>query len=452
MTLEKLLRASWDRHADRTAVDADRRLTYAELGRETLQLADRLRALGVKRGERVLLARPKGADGIVGMLGILLAGGAYVPVEPDGPAERRRKIEDDCRPIAVVGDSIDGKGGRADASTRNGDDLAAILYTSGSTGAPKGVSLADGNILHFVEWMVREFGVGPEDRLANHAPYLFDLSLFDHFGAFRAGAAVVPVPKEQSLFPASLAKFIGEKRITVWYSVPFVLVGLAERGALSKADLSALRLVLFAGEVFPMGPLRKLAASLPGVALANLFGPTETNVCTFHRVRPEDLDRDELPIGVPAPGFETKVENGELLVRGPGVMRGYWGSEPVTGWYRTGDRVEERDGVFRLLGRVDRMVKVRGYRVEPAEIEAALHKDSGVREAAVVAVPDFYGQKALAASIVPAEGTDVPDVAASLRERLPAYMIPAKIRFLRELPRTTTGKVDYQALAGEEDP
>lgn len=351
MTLEDLLRESWKAHASRAAVDADRRLTYEELERETLHLAQRLRSLGVKRGERVLLSRPKGADGIVGMLSILMAGGAYVPVDPDMPQARLRKIESDCRPVAKVGASVEGTSRTPVMDTRKPDDLAAVLYTSGSTGVPKGVCLTDTNLLHFVDWMVKEFQVTAEDRLSNHAPLHFDLSIFDHFGAFRAGAAVVPVPRERAMFPAGLARFISEKRITVWYSVPFALVGLAERGALAKVDLSALRLVLFAGEVFPMPSLRKLAAALPEVPMANLFGPTETNVCAFHRVRREDLERNELPIGVAAPGFETRIENDELCVRGPGVMKGYWGSPPPGDWYRTGDRVREEGGLFRFLGR-----------------------------------------------------------------------------------------------------
>lgn len=451
MTLENLLRRAGKDHSARIAVDGDRRLTYGELLRESEALAGQLRNLGVRRGERVLLNRPKGAEGVVGMLGILLAGGAYVPVDPETPAERLRQIIEDAQPRARVGEKVEGSPSEEPApSVREAGDLAAILYTSGSTGRPKGVCLTDGNILHFVEWMVREFRVRESDRLSNHAPYHFDLSLFDHFGAFRCGATVVPVPKEHAAFPVNLARWIGEKRISVWYSVPFALVGLAERGALSKVDLSALRLVLFAGEVFPMPSLRRLRAQLPGVEMANLFGPTETNVCLFHRLQEGDVDGEELPVGIPAPGFEIRLdENGGLLVRGPGVTSGYWGgaSREPGEFYDTGDRVQERGGLLWFRGRKDRMAKIRGYRVEPGDVEAALRQVRGVREAAVLVVPELHGQHSLEAAIVAETGVEGEQVAAALRERLPVYMIPSRIRKVERIPRTTTGKVDYQELS-----
>lgn len=445
MSLERLLRASFDRHASRIALDDGRCLTYADFGREAIELSEHLRRAGVGRTERVILDRPKGIEGVVGWMAILLSGGVCVPVDPQWPQKRKEQIAEDCTPVVRLGATIEGSGNPCRSTERRSDDLAMILYTSGSTGVPKGVCLSDGNILHFVEWMVREFGIGPQDRLSNHAPYTFDLSLFDHFGAFCAGAAVVPVPREATLFPVQLSKFISEKQVTVWYSVPLPLVGLAERGNLSGTDLSRLRLVLFAGEAFPVGPLRKLVSQLPRVELVNLFGPTETNVCLFHRLRPGDADGPELPIGRPAPGFEIRIEEEELWVRGPGVMQGYWGREPVRDWYNTGDRIRESDGVVWFLGRSDRRVKVRGYRIELGEIEEALRSIPNVREAAVVSVVGSYEQRGLRACMVLERGT-VDAVKSALPERLPAYMIPEQLEVLEALPRTSSGKIDYASL------
>ena len=220
------------------------------------------------------------------------------------------------------------------------DDLAMILYTSGSTGEPKGIMLTGANLCSFVDWAVSTFDVSARDRLANHAPLHFDLSTFDIFGALARHASVHLIDESAAWFPGRLRELIEAKGLTIWYSVPTALVRLQERRAL--AGLRSLRLMLFAGEVFPMPVLRRLMADLPGPEYVNLFGPTETNVCTYHRLPGVPAsDMDTLPIGRPCENLSVRIldterreaeagEIGEICVEGPSVMAGYWGRPELT--------------------------------------------------------------------------------------------------------------------------
>ena len=296
-------------------------------------------------------------------------------------------------------------------------DLAYILFTSGSTGSPKGVMLSHLNALTFVNWACDTFAICGTDRLSSHAPFNFDLSVFDIFAAIKTGAAISLVPEGLSAFPVQLSSFIENQRITVWYSVPMVLRMLTTHGKLHERDLSRLRLVLFAGEVFPIKHLRNLRRMLPQSRMANLYGPTETNVCTWYEVGqiPENKTTP-IPIGkacanmavtaideagrrVVAPGQE-----GLLYVRGSNVMQGYYGrsSESAACFignpfapgrdeklYCTGDWVTiDEKGDFLLIGRKDHMIKTRGYRVELGEIEAVMVAHPAVDEAVALAIPD----------------------------------------------------------------
>ncbi|MFE0043434.1 AMP-binding protein [Streptomyces albireticuli] len=341
------------------------------------------------------------------------------------------------------------------------DDLAYILYTSGSTGTPKGVRVSHRNARAFIDWAVDTLAPVPEDRFSNHAPFTFDLSVLDLYAAFAGGASVHLVPAELAYAPTQLVELLHERGITVWYSVPSALTLMArDGGLLDRPAPTALRAVLFAGEPFPVDQVRALAA-WTGARLINLYGPTETNVCTAHEVVPDDLRHDRpLPIGTAVSGDRAWAETadgrhagpgeeGELLVEGPTVMLGYWGREPHHGPYRTGDLVRQRpDGSFDYLGRRDHMVKVRGHRVEPGEVESVLALHPDVAEAAVVV--DGSGMDArLVAFVVPAPGAR-PGVLALKRHaarRLPRYMLPDAVRTLARLPRTPNGKVDRAALA-----
>jgi amino acid adenylation domain-containing protein len=489
-------------------------LTYEELALRSNRLARVLVEHGVVRGDRVGIYMNKGLESVVAVYGIMKAGAAYVPLDPFAPVarlgyvvrdcgirhlvtkeEKRDQLrtmaemetnleclvgvapQDDLRLRCISWDEVEtaALGALPDVGTIE-QDLAYILYTSGSTGDPKGVMHTHRSGLSFVEWAVDTYALRHEDRLSNHAPLHFDLSTFDLFAGAYVGAATVIVPEVLTKFPANLSKLIQDERLTVWYSVPFALIQLLLRGGLSARDLSSLRWVLFAGEVFPTKHLRALIGQLTHARFSNLYGPTETNVCTYYHVQELPPDSDEpIPIGRPCANVDDLVvdaddrpvapgEVGELLIRGPVVMRGYWGRPGLTErgffrrighsdyedtFYRTGDLVQlQPDGNYKYLGRKDRQIKTRGYRVELGEIEVALLSHEQVEEAAVYVVPDGQGSNQIEAAVIATRGASLAPAAleAYLKEQLPSYAIPVKISVTDDFPRTSTGKIDRRAL------
>ncbi|MGA8764214.1 MAG: AMP-binding protein, partial [Candidatus Sulfotelmatobacter sp.] len=368
----------------------------------------------------------------------------------------------------------------APAVTLTETDLAYILYTSGSTGRPKGVMLSHQNALTFVEWCAEKFKITSDDRLSNHAPLHFDLSVFDVYNALEAGASLYMVTEDLALFPSKLAEFMETQEITVWYSVPSALTLLLLHADLNAEKLKRLRTVLFAGEVFPMKYLQQLADRLPQADLYNLYGPTETNVCTYYKVERQRLaGMEKLPIGVACENTEVFAVNdqdqivsepggiGELYVRGPAVTSGYWADAEKTRkmvvpnrfqrnfeekMYRTGDLVQwGEDANYYFLGRRDSMVKSRGYRIELGEVESALLSHPSVKEAVAIAVPDDIVGSRIKAVVASHDGLRL--VSSELQQycgtRIPKYMIPEAIEFRAELPKTSTGKVDRVQLAQE---
>ena len=309
-------------------VDGDCEISYAELALRAGRLARLLRDSGAAAGERVGVHLEKSADAVVALYAILASGAAYVPLDPDAPPARSASVLRDCGvrilvsdatradewpvllteraridtlvlptapttsavdvPSAVTvlaGDAVDAQAASRPSARPAPSDLAYVLYTSGSTGRPKGISLTHANALAFIEWAVAEFEIRAQDRLSSHAPFHFDLSAFDLYATAHAGATVALAPQTSAAFPGELRRFIDRQRITLWYSVPWVLVQITERAGLEVGALPTLRVVLFAGEAFPVRPLRQLITLLPHARFANLYGPTECNVCTWHEVR-----------------------------------------------------------------------------------------------------------------------------------------------------------------------
>ena len=487
-TLASLLQDTVERFPDRLAVidpSAAESLTYADLWSRSGEILQALQELGIGQGDRVGICTPKSVAAVAAIFGVLRSGAAYVPVDAAAPAGRNAFIFSDCgvaallaadpdadesEPSEVGGLHLFDRRGRAEVdggaagTTSQPDGLAYILYTSGSTGDPKGVMLTHANALSFVDWCSEAFSPDENDRFSSHAPFHFDLSILDLYVPIKHGGRIVLIGEGLGKNARLLAPVIAEQKISVWYSTPTVLRLLVEFGELDSLDLSELRLVLFAGEVFPVKHLRALKALLPAPRYWNLYGPTETNVCTAFEIPPQVPEgRDSpFPIGPPCSNVETMLLDGELLVRGGPVTSGYWNLLERTEeafyrdgdgrrWYRTGDIVKDiGDGVLDYVGRRDRMVKRRGFRVELGEIESGLYKHPQVVEAAAVAVPDPESGVLIYAFLC-CEGGDKAPKTVQMKifsaKNLLSYMVPDRFVFLETMPKTSTDKIDFQNLS-----
>jgi amino acid adenylation domain-containing protein len=429
--------------------------------RALFELAERARAelqrRGVGPGDRVAIALPKSIAAVAALHGVLRAGAVCVPLDPSAPAARNAIVIADSGARVVIEDEAQLFSAAATAAPVAGEAnaLAYLLYTSGSTGRPKGVMLTNENVASFVDWSARTFAPHEGDRFSSHAPLCFDLSILDLFVPAHAGASVVLIDERAGKQPETLARLIREQAISIWYSVPSVLALLGEHADWQPPD--GLRTILFAGEVFPLPALRRLRERTRA-RLFNLYGPTETNVCTFHEVQSIADDATAIPIGRPCDHVRASVtDDGELCVAGPSVTPGYWNDPDATAralfhrdgaaWYRTGDFVREAGGVYFFLGRRDGMVKKRGYRIELGEIEACLQGCPEIREAAVLACASDDGVR-IDAVVCPQPGAKLSIIALKqfCAERLPLYMVPDRFSIREELPRTSRGKIDRARL------
>lgn len=502
--LDHLLRAAAERRPDKMAIESDQgSLTFGGLDTAADRVAAALADLGVGLGDRVGIHLEKSLEAVVSLYGAMRAGAAYVPLDATAPPARTAYIATDCdiaalisapsliaalrdvdpaaapRGIACGSPCPDGFTGwdevqaneRAAPTRQTVDtDLAYILYTSGSTGKPKGVAISHRNSLTFVRWAHHTLELAESDVFSSHAPLHFDLSTLDLFGSAAAGATVSLVPAEAAMFPTRLVEWILTKGITVWYSVPSALTMLVRYADLEPGALDRLRLILFAGEVFPVRYLRELMPLAPGARFFNLYGPTETNVCTYYEVREiPSADDPPVPIGQPCENTRCDVVDesgktltdvgaeGELLVTGSIVAQGYWGDPERTAErfeepnsYRTGDIVQILESspvpLYRFVGRRDHLVKSRGYRIELGEIEAALYSHPAVEECVAVAVPDEMVGNRIAAFCAVQQGIDGEDLDRACRERVPGYMVPERIVVVDSLPRTPNDKYDRPRL------
>jgi amino acid adenylation domain-containing protein len=500
---------------DAVVLDGERR-TWEELVASSARIAGLLAAFGVRPGDRVALLTRKSVRAVDALYGILRAGAAYVPLDPFAPPARHAAIALDSGARVVLGEAalvralraaggdvaavlllddaeLDEEAGRGLRVARpadlqafdparptaegSDDDLAYLLYTSGSTGTPKGVMLSHRNALSFAAWAAAEFALRPDDRVANHAPFHFDLSTFDYFASAVAGAAVLPVPARETAFPAMVATRTERDRHTVVYATPSAWTQMLLRGKLAERDLGALRVALYAGEVFPPASLARFLEVLPrGARCWNLYGPTETNVCTFTEVTQAPVEGAPASIGRACPYDDVFAVDeagmvvgpggeGELWVAGESVMRGYWNdpertaralvthpAAPGRRAYRTGDLVRvAADGSFLFLGRRDHQVKVRGFRVELGEIEAVLAAERDVAEAVVVALPHAEHGAELVAAVVLAPGAtgDGRSLRGACAARVPPYMVPERMVVREDFPRTSSGKIDRMRLTEE---
>jgi len=494
------------------------RLTYGELEEASNRLARALKEAGCRRGDRIGLLIPKSLEAIVAMLGALKADAIYVPMDPASPAARQARVLEvsDCRCILAAGPvgqnlrdtlaaatltqrpmigwldenpssdvdpvftlrDLSACPATPPACANTDGEVAHILFTSGSTGIPKGVTITHASVAHLIRWASAYFGIAYTDRISQHPPLRFDVSTFDVFGTLWAGAELHLVPPELNLLPHKLAQFIRDARLTQWFSVPSVLNLMANFDVVGQDDFPCLRRVLFAGEPLPTPTLIHWMRRLPHARFTNLYGPTETTIVSSYYTLPRCPadEREPIPIGRACVGEELLIldaqlqpvasgEIGDLYIRGVGLSPGYWrdpdktraaflpypgGGGPRDRIYKTGDLARRGpDGLFYYVGRADTQIKSRGYRIELGEIEAALHSLASLRESAVVAIQSegFEGWL-ICCAYVPAPGTGVSTK--SLRKDLaalvPSYMLPARWMRYEVLPKNENGKIDRPRL------
>jgi len=519
--LQELITFQAERRPLSTALASEQgNLAYGDLEERSNQLARALRASGARRGDRVCILLPKSPQAIVGILGALKADCIYVPLDVASPAARLGKILEQCEPSCILasestrglldellslnrcreairvgsmgqgclrGDNFESAFTSADLETfssvhldheQDSDQPAYIMFTSGSTGAPKGVTITHANVFHFIEWAGRYFGVQPADRNSGFFPLHFDLSVYDIFGALGRGAELWLVPNYATLLPNKLAEFIRASGLTQWFSVPSALTYMSKLDVVRFDDFPALKRVLWCGEVLPTPSLRYWMQRLPGVQFTNLYGPTEATIASSYYTVPScpKDDRAPIPIGTACDGEELAVldatlrpvgigEVGDLYIKGVGLSPGYWkdpantrdvfcldpeGSKSRPRLYRTGDLAAvAADGLIYFHGRQDSQVKSRGYRIELGEIEAALHVLDCVHESAVVDVNigGFEGAT-ICCAYVPQP--NAPITVSLLREELgqvlPTYMLPSRWLAVETLPRNANGKIDRGIL------
>jgi len=492
--------------------DGNTDITYGGLTERSGRLATLLINSGVCRQDRVAICLSRSAEFLPAILGILRADAVYVPLDPKSPPERWRQILADCTPTALLCDSqtvlsltnalnspipmillghrSNLPPGAADVSAdiedllaspllekdyRNlPDDLAYILYTSGSTGQPKGVMISHRNIRNYIDWAVDYFAIKPEDRILGTAPFHFDMSTFDLWCPLKAGATLCVANNMHTLFPEKLLHFMESQQISIWKGISSLLFYLDRAGVLTPGRIPTLSRVLFGGDELPARTLISWMKTFPEKNFYNAYGPTEaTGISLCYPVEKIPGNSGErVPIGRPCKDMRAVLldhkcmpvpdgASGELCLAGPGLAAGYLNDPDRTAqafftlttigekegtWYRTGDlALRKADGNYEFIGRKDNQVKIMGYRIELGEIEQALRAFEGVLDAVVVKV-QRDGLDELVAFVEEQEGTQNSSILHHLRGCIPAYMIPRRVISLSDLPRCSRGKIDRAAL------
>jgi amino acid adenylation domain-containing protein len=478
-------------------VAADRQVTYGELHYLSRRIAGALRGEGAGPGDLVGIVMPRGPEAVAALLGVLGAGAAYLPLDPEWPRLRLAALLAEARPVVVVtgpdwSDRILAAGGRplplslavgavAVEALAGGarDDLAYVVYPSGSTGAPKGVMIEHGGVLGILAYLRDAFRLGPDDVVLSLSPLTFDASVREIFAPLAVGARLVMEIGATVRDPAAVLETVRRRSVSCLLAVtPTRLRELAREADRGAIACPSVRLVMFTGERLFATDCRAARRLFPSATLVNQYGPTETTmVATYHVVGAED-EADDLPvpIGRPIPGRRVLLVDdslkpvpegvaGEVVLGGEGVARGYLPAAdqvtprflpdrdagcPRARLYRTGDRGRLRkDGSLEFLGRLDREVKVAGVRVAPEEVESALRSHAGVREAVVVPATSDPNGVELVAYVVAAPSVVAEELRRHAAARLPAVMVPTRIVTRASLPRTSSGKVDLAALAAE---
>ncbi len=486
-------------------------VTYKDLHTKMNQLTSYLIGSGIKKGDRVGIYMDRCLETCIAVYGIMQAGAAYVPLDPLAPVSRTSFVLNDCNISHLITTqkqikkihkistestplkSVVGLSESAVLSTISWeelyktpakihssvnileDDLAYIIYTSGSTGTPKGIMHTHYSGLSFAKLTIELYNFNDNDRIGNNAPLHFDPSTLGYFSAPMAGATTIIVPDAYIKLPASLSQLMEKEKLTVWFSVPLTLIHLLLKGTLEQRDLSTLRWTLFSGEVFITKYLKQLMNKWPQSMFSNIYGPTEVNQCTYYNLEKSPVSDEPIPIGYVWGNTEYKIidkndrevdqgEQGLLIIRSATMMKGYWNNNELTQkslfkeevvpgvehvFYRTGDVVRKNEkGQLLFLGRKDRQVKVRGYRIELDEVENVLLKHNLVEEAAVVVISNKEGEKELVATVLPVNNAsfEISELLKFCKTKLPKYAVPNAILIMEDLPRTSSGKISRNKI------
>jgi amino acid adenylation domain-containing protein len=488
----------------------DNSISFEELVKRSNQLASVLAELGVKRGDRVGIFMESCLESAISVYGIMSAGSVFVPLDPNAPPARIAHVINDCgikhiisgakqnRSLnkvleenilleAVIGineqlpvktvpwDDIRQLSPHKDVSVRMvEDDLAYIMYTSGTTGTPKGIMHSHRSGLAYAKLSRALYGVESADILGNHSPLHFDISTMGYFTMPLAGGTTILVPESHKLFPASLSQLMEKEKLSIWYSVPLALIQMLQRGVLQDRKMDSLRWVLFGGEPFPPKHLRSLMQLWDKARFSNVYGPAEVNQCTYFHFSQLSNEEEAIPLGHVWNNTEVLIvdENdvevndgdiGELLVRSATMMKGYWDKPKLTQkaffrrerfsnleelFYRTGDLVwRNRERQLMFAGRKDRQIKIRGYRIELDEIESVLISHSYIIEAAVYHLKSEEDSSVEAIVVIIESGIETEEtIKKFLAGKLPPYAVPSRIYFSDKIPRTTAGKINYKEL------
>ena len=494
-TLMELFEAQAERSGGAVAVVyEEEEISYRELNERANQVGHYLRELGVGPEVRVGLCVERSAEMVVGLLGILKAGGVYVPLDPEYPVERLRYMLEDAQASVVVTQDhllerltgsgaqvfcIDSEWSKAGRQSRENpavrvgvENAVYVIYTSGSTGRPKGVVVCHRATVNHMKWMQSSYQITVEDRVLQKTPFGFDASVWEFFWPLLEGGQLVMGRTSLDRDPERLLEIVESKGISILQVVPALLSHLTQQ-RLGRTKRTSLRKLFVGGEVLSIGLAEETPARL-GVEVTNLYGPTEATIDATSWECKRGVGSSSIPIGAPIANMKVYVLDrdlepvpvgvgGELYIAGAGLARGYLNRPGLTAerfvadpygeagsrMYRTGDLAKWRaDGNLEYLGRVDEQVKIRGFRIELGEIEAAIMRHPEVREARVIVREDVEGEKRLVGYVVASAGgsVDGAELRRHAEEILPDYMVPSAIVMMEELPLTANGKLDRKAL------
>jgi amino acid adenylation domain-containing protein len=511
MRVERFLTSSAERHPAKTALIAGgRRLSFAELDRLTDRFAAGLEALGVERGDRVVVFMDNAWEAVVAIFGTLKAGAVFSPVNPTTKAEKLAFILGNCRAraivtqaklaetaeaaaadapsvrLTVIAGGLDEAEGRVAFEALAGGafgerplkapgieiDLAMLIYTSGSTGFPKGVMMTHQNVVAAATSITTYLANTPDDIVLNVLPISFDYGLYQVIMAMKVGMTLVL--EKSFTFPAAIFKKIDDEKVTGLPLVPTMAAIVLAMRDLQPGAHPSLRYITNTAAALPPAHIARLRELFPGTTVYSMYGLTECKRCTW--LPPAELDRRPGSVGIAIPGTEAYVvddegrrcapdEVGELVIRGPHVMKGYWENPEATAkalrpgpypWetvLHTGDLFRtDAEGFLYFVGRKDDIIKTKGEKVSPKEIENVLYALPGVKEAAVIGVPDPILGAAIKAVVVVEPGVALGegDILRHAARHLEDFMVPRIVEFVNELPKTDTGKISRRLVAEED--